>query len=65
MTLKEAEALLRFRQSIEGAVFDDIDAQSWALCLEGVGYTEALKAAVEHYRESLEPLKPAHILKRA
>lgn len=64
MTIQEAKALLIFRESMEGGIAKDIHAESWATVLEGVGYMEALEAAVAHYQESTEPLKPAHILKR-
>ena len=64
MTFLEAKGLLTFRQSMEGGEFGNADVEAWRTCLDDVGYVAALGAAVAHYRESTEPLKPAHIISR-
>lgn len=63
MTLEETGILLAKIALIENRNFTNESIQVWFKILEDVSLEFAMEALMQHYRNSTEPVKPAHIYK--
>lgn len=64
MTGDELTVLLARIQVLDNRQVDDLTLEAWAPLMAGVAYPDAVAAVNEHFRESTEYLKPAHIIGR-
>ncbi|WP_448072340.1 hypothetical protein [Georgenia yuyongxinii] len=61
MTPAEAAVLLAHCAAFDNRTAGEAQARAWAEALPGVALDDARRAVVEHYRDSTEWCKPAHV----